>query len=80
MPTVLLIDGFRFFFFSDEGTEPCHIHVSKGGARAKIWLQPVFQENYYYGFNEQEKKKIRKIVQDNEDLIIGKWNEYFGRR
>ena len=28
MPTVLRIDGYRFFFFSDEHT-PEHIHIEK---------------------------------------------------
>jgi hypothetical protein len=30
MPTVLRIDGYRFFFFSNEGNEPVHIHVESG--------------------------------------------------
>ncbi len=45
MPTILLINGFRFFFFSDEGSEPCHIHIKKGGARGKIWLLPIIEES-----------------------------------
>lgn len=40
MPTFLLINGFRFFFYSDEGDEPCHIHVKKGSGRGKVWLDP----------------------------------------
>jgi hypothetical protein len=34
MPTVLVVDGFRFFFFSNEGFEPPHIHVEKGDSHA----------------------------------------------
>lgn len=32
MPTVLQVSGFRFFFYSDEGSprEPPHIHVVAG--------------------------------------------------
>ena len=30
MPTVLVVDGHRFFFYSNEGTEPPHIHVETG--------------------------------------------------
>jgi hypothetical protein len=26
MPTVLLLNGFRFFFYSNENNEPVHIH------------------------------------------------------
>ena len=77
MPTVLNIDGFRFFFFSDEGSEPCHIHIKKAGSRGKIWLLPEMEENYYYGFTEQEKHKIRNIVRDNYEYLIQKWDEYF---
>src|SRR5262249_55675133 len=40
MPTVLIIQGFRFFFFSNEGSEPPHIHVEKGDGYAKFWLNP----------------------------------------
>jgi len=35
MPTVLVVDGFRFFFWSNEGTEPPHIHVEKADAAGK---------------------------------------------
>lgn len=38
MPTVLTLEGFRFYFFSEEGAEPAHIHVKKGSAKGKIWL------------------------------------------
>ncbi len=41
MPTVLLLRGFRFFFFSGEGSEPSHIHVEHGDQVAKFWLNPV---------------------------------------
>ena len=41
MPTVLVLNGFRFFFFSGEGGEPPHIHVEHGDRVAKYWLKPV---------------------------------------
>ena len=37
MPTVLLVEGFRFFFYSRE-EERMHIHVEYQGRVAKIWL------------------------------------------
>lgn len=77
MPTILNVEGFRFYFFSDEGNEPCYIHVKKGGARGKIWLLPKIEENYYYGFTEPEKRKIRELIKVYSELIIEKWNEYF---
>lgn len=41
MPTVRGIGSARFFFYSNEGTEPPHIHVEEAGAVAKFWLQPL---------------------------------------
>lgn len=34
MPVILRINGFRFFFYSNEGNplEPAHIHVMKAGS------------------------------------------------
>jgi hypothetical protein len=41
MPTVLKVQGYRFFFFSQEGNEPPHIHVEHGDKVAKYWLNPT---------------------------------------
>lgn len=41
MPTVRRIGAARFFFYSNEGAEPPHIHVEQGGAVAKFWREPV---------------------------------------
>ena len=41
MPTVLRLDGYRFYFYSREPGEPPHIHVEWGDSLAKYWLEPV---------------------------------------
>jgi hypothetical protein len=41
MPTILRVGRYRFFFFSNEGREPAHIHVKAGSDEAKFWLDPV---------------------------------------
>jgi hypothetical protein len=43
MPSVLRADGYRFFFYSDEGNprEPPHIDAASGERAAKFWLEPV---------------------------------------
>jgi hypothetical protein len=40
MPVVFRERGFRFFFFSFDGSprEPVHIHVKRGLAEAKFWV------------------------------------------
>ncbi|MGF7140466.1 DUF4160 domain-containing protein [Roseimarinus sediminis] len=41
MPEVFRKYGFVFFFYSNEGSEPVHIHVRKAGGFAKFWIEPV---------------------------------------
>ncbi len=39
MPTVLRIGAYRFFFYSEEGQEPPHVHIVAAEKRAKFWLE-----------------------------------------
>ena len=48
-PMVLIVEGYRFFFFSNEGFEPPHIHVEKGDSHAKWWLQSPPQACIFRG-------------------------------
>lgn len=77
MPTVLRIDGYRFFFFSNEGHEPPHIHVEHGDRHAKFWLEPVALAQSY-GFRAHELNRVRTLVVEHRDLFRDKWREYFG--
>ena len=77
MPTVLIVEGYRFFFFSNEGNEASHIHVEKGDGYAKFWLNPLALA-YSAGFKRQELKRTRELVDEHEAVFLEKWNEYFG--
>jgi hypothetical protein len=79
MPTVLLINGFRFFFYSNENNEPAHVHVTKGNADGKIWLESVLNIAYMHGFTNAEQKNILGIVTSHYELLKKKWHEYFGK-
>jgi hypothetical protein len=76
MPTLLLINGFRFFFYSNENNEPVHIHIIKGDAQAKVWLEPV-SIVYMNGFNSKEEKFIMQTIQLNLKQFKNKSYEYF---
>ena len=41
MPTLLYVEGFRFFFFSNEGREPPHVHVEKGTGLPSFGFPPL---------------------------------------
>ncbi len=40
MPTILYVDGYRFFFYSNNH-KPKHIHIEKDSKTAKFNLKPV---------------------------------------
>lgn len=77
MPTVLRIRNYRFFFFSNEGNEPPHIHVESDDKYAKFWLEPV-QFVKSVDFNARELNEIRKLILKDLNLLMEKGHEYFG--
>jgi hypothetical protein len=78
MPVALRVKGYRFFFFSLEGHEPPHIHVEQAERFAKFWLNPISLVKSR-GFRSNELSEIQKIVEENRDTLLEKWNEHFSR-
>lgn len=77
MPTVLRLDGFRFYFYSHEPNEPPHVHVDHGGATAKVWLyDAAIARNV--GFSAKELGKIQRMVREHRDSLQEAWNAFFG--
>jgi hypothetical protein len=77
MPTVLLINGYRFFFFSNEGDEPIHIHVKRADGEGKIWLLPSIRPAFFINFKESEKREIMALTTEHHHHFIQQWHEYF---
>lgn len=79
MPKIFEWEGFRFFFFSNEGIprEPCHIHIRKGQQNAKFWVNPYVSLSSAYEMTSKELLLLEKKVQENIDLIRRKWDEHF---
>ncbi len=78
MPVALRVKGYRFFFFSLEGHEPPHIHVDQAERFAKFWLSPVSLVKSH-GFRSGELSEIQRIVEENRNTFLEKWNEHFSR-
>lgn len=76
MPTILYEQGFRFFFYPADRKEPPHVHVEKGGAAAKWWLDPI-REARSAGFNRADRSRIGRIVRDHHGYLLGRWREAF---
>ena len=79
MPTVLKVQGHRFFFFSREDDEPPHIHVESAENAAKFWLNPITL-TWAVGYNSKELRQVRELVEGNVHLFLEKWYEHLKRR
>ena len=79
MPTVLRWNGYRFYFFSNEGFEPSHVHIDKGRRSAKVWLSPVAATRNI-GYSTKEMAEILRKVSEERDGFLEAWNGYFGRQ
>ncbi|MCG2722050.1 MAG: DUF4160 domain-containing protein [Thermodesulfovibrionales bacterium] len=77
MPTIFKYKRYRFFFFSNEGYEPVHIHVRKGTETAKFWLEPDIMLEYSYEMSPSELKEIEGIVREKKETFKEAWNAYF---
>jgi Domain of unknown function (DUF4160) len=76
MPTVDRIGPYRFFFYSNEGTEPRHIHVQRDRDLATWWLEPIVLASVA-GFRAAELCKIEAIVRKHQERFREAWNDYF---
>jgi hypothetical protein len=74
MPTVLRIGAYRFHFYSDEGKELPHIHVDTPEGECKFWPQPV-QLARNKGVAPVNVRKIERLVFENQNFLMGKYNE-----
>ncbi len=77
MPTVLREGPYRFYFFSDEGREPAHVHVDREACSAKFWLSPV-RVARNIGFPPAELRRIRRRVEERRDTLMQAWHGHFG--
>jgi len=79
MPVILRIDGFRFFFYSNEGNplEPAHIHVMKSGSEAKFWLTPCVALASDNGFHSRILRELIELTEQNHTVFLEAWNDYF---
>jgi hypothetical protein len=78
MPEILRMFGMRFFFYSREH-EPIHVHVKSADGKAKFDILPegiVLVKNE--GLKPKDVKAAEMVLEENKELAIEKWNEYFG--
>lgn len=79
MPEIFRFFGFSFFFYSKEH-EPPHIHVEGAEGRAVFdWDGNKFIIREKYNIKSNDLKRIKFVIDDNSDIILKRWREYFGK-
>lgn len=75
MPTLFILFGLRFFFYSNDH-EPIHIHVRSADGEAKFKIEPLeLVENK--GLKTREINLAESLIDENIEVIKERWNEYF---
>lgn len=74
MPTLLKINGFRFFFYSNEH-KPMHIHILKNENFAKVNLENLEVE--FSNFKNSDLDFVLKTIKEHKSEFIRAWQEYF---
>ena len=77
MPELFRFYGYSFFFYSREH-EPIHVHVEGNDGYVKYELageEFVLKETQ--GIKAKDMKKIELTIEENKDIIISRWKEYF---
>ena len=83
MPTVILIKGWRFFFYANEGNEPIHIHCKNAEKECKYWLDSdnfELMEAYSYRMTQKDKRIVKEIIYKNFEYIELSWKEFKDRQ
>ncbi len=74
MPTLLIKNGFKFFFYANEH-EPKHIHVLRSDGFAKVELSNLrVVQNY---LKPKDLKIALKIIEENRENFERIWDEWF---
>ena len=85
MPSIFDFLGYKFYFWSNEGTplKPVHVHFTKGSPStgdAKAYLledRSIVFENEK-NISQKDLGKIKNTIITNYDLIIEEWYNRFG--
>ena len=76
MPTLLRIGAYRFYFYSHEPNEPPHVHVDRGEATIKVWLESL-EVAKSRGFRAHEIGGIVAMVEQHGTEFLEAWHGYF---
>ena len=78
MPELFRMFGMNFFFFSNDHL-PIHVHVANSDGEAKFQIVPEITLINNDGMKRKDIRLAESIIEENEDLIIKRWEEFFNQ-
>ena len=79
MPEIYRIYGFKIRFFSDDH-EPIHVHIVGKDGEARFELHgEKFTLSSSKNIKVSDLSRLEKSVNENADIIVERWKEYFDR-
>ena len=85
LPNVLRIGSYYVYFWTNENTEPVHVHISTGKPvpdSTKLWLTKsghCIVANNNSQIPDHKLNKLIEIIEDQFFYICNKWVETFGK-
>ena len=79
MPTLFIVFGFRFMFYSNDH-EPIHVHVIKGDTEARFQVYPEITLLDNKGLKPAELKLAESLVEENKEMIVERWKAFFANK
>lgn len=74
------IEGYEFYFYSNEGLEDPHVHVYVDGSELKFWLTDVVLATKNPRVSEQKINRVAKLIHRHQHTLQGFWDDYQSRR
>jgi len=76
MPTLFYYLGLKFHFYSNDHL-PIHVHVSVENVEARYQVYPNVKLIENRGLNPRELRLAEIAIEENKEIIIRRWKEYF---
>ena len=77
MPTIFEWKGWKFLFYSQDRSEPPHVHVRKDRPEVKIWLESLTVARNRR-CSELEINALLDVLKMHKNAFLEKWHEHFG--
>jgi hypothetical protein len=83
MPTILMVKGWRFYFYANERNEPAHVHARKADMECKYWLRSAIfdvTEAFAFGMGPKDRREVRQIIFEHFTQIEAEWKAFQRRK